>query len=183
VSPSARDRVIEAALSLIAEYGLAGVTMTMIAETAAVTRQTLYNHFPDLDTIISTALESHAEAAARQLEDLLESSPNAVVKIEQLVRHGTSHSGHELGTLAAGLSPEAQARIDHHLRVYQDIIAGVIEDGIGEKVFRRELDAAAATVVVIRMLEASPELNDRLGGPADTADLLIEMITGSLSAK
>jgi AcrR family transcriptional regulator len=182
VIPPARDRIIEAALDLIARHGLAGVTMTSIAEAAGVTRQTLYNHFPTLDAIVTTALEQHAEAAIRELEGLLAATPDAVAGIEQLVRYGLAHAGHgqPLPILVSGLSAEARVTIDRCLQRYRAIISGLIEKGMAEGVFRSDLDPATASLVVSRMLEASSEAIARLGSPADAADLLVGMVTGSV---
>ena len=84
------DRIIEAALSLIAQQGLGGVTMSGIADTAGVARQTLYNHYPDIDSIVAEAISRHN----RESIDLLEASQRVVDlpedKLEQLVRHVVS---------------------------------------------------------------------------------------------
>src|SRR6201996_1690263 len=43
---STRDRILAAARALLAEVGPAGLTYSLLAERAGVTRQTLYRHWP-----------------------------------------------------------------------------------------------------------------------------------------
>src|ERR1700733_11034029 len=43
---STRDRILAAARELLAETGPAGLTYSLLAERAGVTRQTLYRHWP-----------------------------------------------------------------------------------------------------------------------------------------
>src|SRR5215469_18247976 len=43
---STRDRILAAARELLAETGPAGLTYSLLADRAGVTRQTLYRHWP-----------------------------------------------------------------------------------------------------------------------------------------
>ena len=68
---STDDRIIHAALTLIAHEGLGAVTMRSIAESAGISRQTLYNHYPDIDSIVAGALRRHNEESIQLLESSL----------------------------------------------------------------------------------------------------------------
>jgi AcrR family transcriptional regulator len=48
-----RDRMLAAARELLAETGPAGLTYSMLAERAGVTRQTLYRHWPARSTLLT----------------------------------------------------------------------------------------------------------------------------------
>ena len=182
MSASARERIVETALGLITEKGLGGVTMSAVADGAGVARQTLYNHFPDVESIVVALLEEHGGAALGQLETLLAATPGAIAKLEQLVRHSVAmaHHGADVAALVSGLSAEAQERIADHTAAYRQVIAGVIEIGVVEGVFRTDLDVELAALVVQRGLDAGGDLVAASGDPAATADLLIGMIRGSL---
>ncbi|MGH1493116.1 MAG: TetR/AcrR family transcriptional regulator, partial [Acidimicrobiales bacterium] len=84
---STRERIIHAALLLIAETGLSQVTMIEIARSAGVARQTLYNHYPDIPAILSDALTHHNAAAVSDLEQALSVVEAPSETIGQLVRH------------------------------------------------------------------------------------------------
>jgi AcrR family transcriptional regulator len=47
-----RDRILAAARQLLAESGPAGLTYSVLAERAGVTRQTLYRHWPARDALL-----------------------------------------------------------------------------------------------------------------------------------
>lgn len=68
--PSARARVLEAALRLIGERGLAGLSMDQLAETAGVSRATLYRLFPGKSSVFAAVVEAYSpwEAVARTIE-------------------------------------------------------------------------------------------------------------------
>ena len=56
-----RDRIARAAAELHEEVGVAQTTVSEIARRAAVTRLTVYNHFPDLDALLP-ACAAHYES-------------------------------------------------------------------------------------------------------------------------
>jgi len=184
VTEPSRYRIIQAALGLIAERGLGGVTMSAIAKEAGVTRQTLYNHFPDLDAIVITVLEQHAESVTDELQRLLDTASGAIARVEQLVRHtmANAHHTHQMGSLTSGLSAAAQTRIHQFIQARREVIADVIEGGIDEGVFRPDLDPSAASLVIDRMLESSSDLSERMASPSEAADILIGMIRSSLTS-
>ena len=157
--------------------------MSAIAEEAGVTRQTLYNHFPDLDAIVITVLEQHAESVTDELQRLLDTASGAIAKVEQLVRHtmANAHHTHQMGSLTSGLSAVAQTRIDQYIQARREVIAGVIEGGIDEGVFRPELDPSTASLVIDRVLESSSDLSERMASPSEATDLLVDMIGRSLT--
>ena len=84
---TASDRIIEATFVLVAEHGLGSVTMTEVADRAGVARQTLYNHFSDVEQIIVTGIEQYAQTGFAQLVDLLEATGTAEAKMELLARY------------------------------------------------------------------------------------------------
>lgn len=107
---STEDRIITATLRLIAEVGLGSVTMRRVAETAGVARQTLYNHYPDIDSIVATAISRHHDESMWMLDAALRVVDDPAGKLEQLVRHVVSigaHAHHAPG-IESGLSANAR---------------------------------------------------------------------------
>jgi AcrR family transcriptional regulator len=56
-SPRVHEQVLEAALTLFAERGIAGTSMDAIAEASGVSKATIYNHWADKDALCLEALE------------------------------------------------------------------------------------------------------------------------------
>ena len=87
------DRIIHATLTLISERGFGGVTMSLIADVASVARQTLYNHYGDVDSIVAAAIDRHNRASVDLLNAALQEAESPTDKTEHMVRH--FHAGHE----------------------------------------------------------------------------------------
>ena len=47
-----RDAILDTTWALVAEHGLASVTMSQIAQETGIGRATLYHYFPGVDTIL-----------------------------------------------------------------------------------------------------------------------------------
>jgi AcrR family transcriptional regulator len=124
------DAALDAAAVLVAEHGLASVTMSKIAAATGIGRATLYKYFPDVEALlaawhqrqITRHLAQLAEARdaagpGQQLEAVLETY--ALIQQRQHQHHGTEfaallHQGehvtraqHQLHAFLGGLIAEA----------------------------------------------------------------------------
>jgi AcrR family transcriptional regulator len=153
------ERIIHAALTLIAQNGLGGVTMRAIAQEADIARQTLYNHYPDIDSIVAAALERHNEESIRLLESALRVVDDPSGKLEQLVRHVVSigtHAHHTPG-IEHGLSPGARATLGEYHVALDGSIRAILEDGQRSGVFRSDLSIDLDTTLIRHMLDGLAE--------------------------
>lgn len=62
LTAATRARVLDAALDVLAERGVDGVTMQAVAERADVALRTIYNHFPTKDALVIEAYNRSADA-------------------------------------------------------------------------------------------------------------------------
>ena len=60
-----REAILETTAALVAQHGLAAVTMSQIAENTGIGRATLYKYFPDVEAIL---MEWHQRHVTRHLE-------------------------------------------------------------------------------------------------------------------
>lgn len=166
---STEERIVAATLELMIELGLSGITMTAVAESAGVARQTLYNHFPDVETIITAAVQAHQRESIRALEGILATIPDASARLEHLVRHLAAAAVHHapMPAIHDSLSAPARETLVVHDRQLRSIIATTLRDGIITGAFRRDLDIARDTIVVHRMLQAVGELVGKEPGAVD----------------
>jgi AcrR family transcriptional regulator len=95
------DAILETTWTLVAEHGLASVTMSQIAKEAGIGRATLYKYFPDVEAIL---LAWHERQIAGHLEYLHE------------VRDRAGDAGEQLETVL-----EAYALISHESRGHHDV--------------------------------------------------------------
>ena len=136
------DRIIHATLTLISERGFGGVTMSLVADAAGVARQTLYNHYGDVDSIVAAAIDRHNRESIDLLDAALQVAESPADRIEQMVRHfvmvGT-HAHHAID-LGSGLSPDVRATLDSYNEAVEGHIRSILEDGQAIGVFRSDLD-------------------------------------------
>lgn len=103
-----RDATLDATAALVAEHGLASVTMSQIAERTGIGRATVYKYFPDVESIL---LAWHERHVARHLEHLANvahqaDSPSerlrAVLDAYALITHQRPHGGELAARLHRG---------------------------------------------------------------------------------
>jgi AcrR family transcriptional regulator len=70
-----REQLIDAALSVIIEQGYKGVSIEAIARTAGVTRPVIYDHFPNLGTLLQALIAREENYALAQLAEVVPEAP------------------------------------------------------------------------------------------------------------
>jgi AcrR family transcriptional regulator len=70
-----REQLIDAALSVIVEQGYEGVSIEAIAKVAGVTRPVIYDHFPNLASLLQALIEREERYALDQLAAVVPQAP------------------------------------------------------------------------------------------------------------
>ena len=178
---STRERIIEATLTLIAERGLSQVTMIEIARTADVARQTLYNHYPDIPSILTEALTHHNAEAVGHLDQALSIVDTPTDTIRQLIRHIAAMSTHAGHTLESHLALPAD--LQEHLNGFSDALEQRIRlaltDGIDRGEFRPDLNIETDSVLVRHALDGVSTL---VAATPDDAPRIVTDATRTLLA-
>ncbi|MEV4174715.1 TetR family transcriptional regulator [Nonomuraea sp. NPDC049709] len=97
--PGRRDRLIDAALTVIAERGVAGTTHREIARAADVPLGSMTYHFASLEEVLAEAFTRHADAVARVFDERLSAARDrdeAVEAVITLVADDLLGSRHDL---------------------------------------------------------------------------------------
>src|SRR3979411_1603495 len=85
-----RRAVHEAALAttatLVAEHGLASVTMSKIAAETGIGRATLYKYFPDVEAIVSAWHQRQIAGHLEQLAGVRDQAGDAGERLEKVLR-------------------------------------------------------------------------------------------------
>jgi AcrR family transcriptional regulator len=121
-----RDATLDTTAALVAEHGLASVTMSQIAEQTGIGRATLYKYFPDVEAIL---LAWHQRQIAEHLAQLAEVRDRAryaerlkaVLEAYALILH-EHHGGDLAGLLHRGA---------HVARAHQEL-RGFVRDLLSE---------------------------------------------------
>ena len=161
--PSTDDRIIHASVTLISEHGIGRVTMSQIADAAGVARQTLYNHYGDIDSIVATMIERHNRESIDLLEGSLRIAESPINKLEQMVRHFAfigANSHHSID-LSDALAAELRASLSEYQDLVEVHISAIIEEGQRVGNFRTDLSPTIDAVLVRALLDGVHDLASR----------------------
>jgi AcrR family transcriptional regulator len=81
-----REATLDTTATLVAEHGLASVTMSQIAKETGIGRATLYKYFPDVEAILSAWHERHVASHLEQLRAIRDEGGNAAQRLEAVLR-------------------------------------------------------------------------------------------------
>ena len=148
-----RDATLDTAAVLVAEHGLASVTMSQIAAETGIGRATLYKYFPDVEAILiawhERQVAEHLQrlAAVRDRAGPADERLKAVLDAYALILH--DHHGSELAALLhrGTVVARAQRRLGDFLQELLEEAAAsgdVRDDVLPEELSSYCLHAAAA---------------------------------------
>lgn len=158
-----RREILEAARRLFCEKGYAAATMDDIAEAAELSKGTVYLYFRSKDELYASVVLEGFEKLEERLRELASSDAPVREKVLNILRAFIEHcvSNPEyfrLTQLFAGgsaldnLPAQLREDIEAHARDLLMLGAGVVEQGVREGVFRRDLDPFMASLIAWRAL-------------------------------
>ena len=128
-----RDAALDAAAALVAERGLAGVTMSEIANETGIGRATLYKYYPDVQAIMVAWHERQITAHLDQLAAVRDHSQGtASQRLDAVLTAYAQVSRQQHDTEFAALLHRGEhvAHAQQHLRrLVADLIAAGARDG------------------------------------------------------
>jgi AcrR family transcriptional regulator len=151
--------ILDTTATLVAEHGLAGVTMSRIAQETGIGRATLYKYFPDVESIM---VAWHDRQVADHLRQLTEVGTQPGQPDERLAavlrtyaRLSAGHSTHELGALLHRTEHVSHAR--QHLL---DFVAGLISDAAAAGRVRDDVPARELAAFCISAMAAANDMRE-----------------------
>jgi AcrR family transcriptional regulator len=161
-----RDAAIDATAALIAEHGLAGVSMSRIADQAGIGRATLYKYFPDVDAILLawhqrqvadhlqqlTATREHASSRPRATPRTV---VHAVLEAYALIQH--RHHGGGAGAELEALVHRGE-HVAHARRQLRDLLLAPLLAGVDAGEVRADLPADELAGYCLHALNAAADL-------------------------
>jgi AcrR family transcriptional regulator len=163
-----RQRIIEEAAGMFRTYGIRAVTMDMLATQMGISKRTIYEVFSDKDELLTGVLKWMTVRQREIMEKTLEESDNVIEAIFKILNIMMDHF--------ENMSPAFQMdmkRLHHKVMSKLEGIndlpfvrnnAIIIERGISEGVFRKDLDVE---IINKCMLEVAKMSNDREIFPPD----------------
>lgn len=127
-----REATLDTTAALVAEHGLASVTMSRIAEETGIGRATLYKYFPDVEAILAAWHERQISGHLQQLAQIRDQAGSAAQRLEAvlqayaLIQH--EHDGTELAALLHQGEHVARAQQQLHTFI-SDLLAESAQTG------------------------------------------------------
>lgn len=160
--PERRNRILDAALDVVAEHGLAGTTHRHIAARADVPLGSVTYHFASLADLQAQAFARHVALQAAKFEELFQGVETPEQFIEVLVDlvHGgpARHRGAVLGFelhLAALRNPELRVLTQEWTRASRAVLARFTRPDTAMR-----LDALLEGMIMHALLAAGPETRE-----------------------
>jgi AcrR family transcriptional regulator len=154
-----RNRIIEGAAELFKTYGIKSVTMDSLANHLGMSKRTIYEVFSDKDELLAGVLDWMNEKQKELLKNILNESENAVIAIFRLLKINQLHFQQMSPAFHADLkrfhiewlNKNANKGEMPDYRNTQQII----ERGIKEKLFRKEINADLANRCLFMLIRTS----------------------------
>jgi AcrR family transcriptional regulator len=135
---SVRDAALDATAALVADHGLASVTMSQIATDTGIGRATLYKYFPDVDAILVAWHERQVGAHLEQLVAVRDRVGDPRERLEAVLStYAFIAHEHERSDLAALLHDgehvaQATRHLQHFVRdlLVEGVRAGEVRDDV-----------------------------------------------------
>ncbi|RZU76816.1 TetR family transcriptional regulator [Micromonospora kangleipakensis] len=155
---ASRERIIAAALEIMAEHGYAGCSVAAVAERAGMATGSVYRHFPtkaDLFAeVFRTASQREVDAVARAaaLETTIAERVSAV--IETFSGRALQSPRLAYALLAEPVDPAVDAERLVFRRAYAELIAGYVAEGVTNGELPPQDPELTATALVGALAEA-----------------------------
>lgn len=178
-----RHAIQEAALRLVSELGMPNVSMSAVAEAAGVSRQTLYNHYPDLEEIVLDAARREISTARGLIADAIEAAPDAGSALDIFVR-GTlaGREDNEIVTTGSGMSPDGEEEVFAMLEPIHQQLQEILRRGVADGSFRSDIVPEDVSEVMFHMIGSGRRLIHMGRDPDHVADMVARLVLRSVTA-
>jgi AcrR family transcriptional regulator len=152
-----RKEIFHASVHLFLRKGFNETSMREIAKAAGIGKSTLYDYFPSKDDILLSFVEDELQALTDQMQEIGRADTGAMQKLRQMMYAymeylATNEDFYlKLSSQVQRLAQESLERIQRKRHALQDLLRGVIDEGIQEGCFR-PVDSLLATRVILTAL-------------------------------
>jgi AcrR family transcriptional regulator len=149
---ASRERILSAALAIVAEHGYAGCSVAAVARRAGVATGSVYRHFPAKADLVAevfrTASQREVDAVARAAALELTAAESVSAVIETFAGRALRAPRMAYALLAEPVDPAVDAERLVFRRAYAEAIAGLITRGIAAgELPDQDVEVSAAALV------------------------------------
>ena len=155
-----RAATVQAVVSLAAHNNPSGITTTEIAREMGLTQGALFKHFPTKDAVLQAVMDWVAESLMARLDAAARAAASPIDALEALflahVEFVVAHPGVPrivFGELQRARQTAAKRIVQAMQRHYAERVAGIIADAKGRGELDPALDADAASILFVGMIQ------------------------------
>ena len=186
------QRILDAAVEVIAERGYFNSPVSAIAKRAGVADGTIYLYFKSKDDVLRTAIDSTFEKFYRQVADAFVTLDGPREQLEYIARvHLESHSVNRSMAVLMQTEMRQSAKFieefsHHHLVKYIQMVREVVRRGQEQGIFRQDVsDGVVAHCMfgAIDELLSSAVFTGREYDAKDTAAQVMDVLLNGIAAE
>ncbi|MFH1069049.1 MAG: TetR/AcrR family transcriptional regulator [Candidatus Glassbacteria bacterium] len=185
-----RQQIREAVASVIARYGVQGLTMEKIASEAGVAKGTLYRYFNSKSRLLRDTVDSCFACMTEEINRILGGNEPARERIARMIRCHLEYFDRNRAFFRVllyerNLSQSSLNRFTNSLyRSFLERIAAVISEGIAAGAFREVSPLMAASLVVEANIAVICQrlVDPQPGDPDADVRLLTDFILNGISS-
>ncbi len=158
ITPS-KEAILDAAQTLLATHGYAGLSMRELATESGLAKATIYHHFQDKNDLFRSVLERDMAMVYAQIVAAANSATTAVDKLSAVIRTYVALMRERRTVIMSVLREMGQEEgnlcefIQSRRSCYFDPIATILEQGIAEGEFRA-INVEQAAISLVGMINA-----------------------------
>jgi AcrR family transcriptional regulator len=179
---STRTRIIDAAMALVEERGMTEVSMTAIADRAALSRQTVYNNFANVEAAVCAFMIDQIDNMVKQIDGQLAGMGDPAVQFREFIRMAMHRfAQHEvIVSLQNAMSPETEELVRTRLAHAQRVLGRILDEGIEAGDFRSPLPSGVIAETVFHMVGGLAPFIAHGADPDETAERVASMLLDGL---
>lgn len=153
-----RRQIYEVVVDLIQRKGFHETSMREIAEAAGCGKSTLYDYFKTKDEILVFIFEEQSEELVKQAQKIAALDLPPQDRLRRIMKNHLAFMRANQGLHtrilyeAQRMKLESQKHINEKRYAYQDLVAGIIEEGIAAGYFRPVSPLSAARLLINSIL-------------------------------
>lgn len=178
-----RAQILEAALGLLRDRGMAKLTMSALAAKAGIARATLYHYFPDIDAVLSAWVAEEVERSVTAMVDQARAIADPLDRLAYLVRTQAetfASQSHRLSVEhfeAETGSPALRGVVETQMAPLRAALAQIIQEAGDAGALGRMVDPALGADMVLGLLGA---IRRRLVAGSTDPETATEAVMGVL---
>jgi len=184
------DRFISTAIEILSETGRTDFTVQELVDRAKASLRSFYQHFSSKDELLLALFEEVIASSVTKWRPDIDRQDTALDGLSLLLRKVYGRTGRPAGAginraLSAFHLQLAETRPSEYARVLaplRDLVADVVRRGVGEGVFREDIDADVLSLLVMQALVGASLLHalgaELTGDRVETEELLAFCLAG-----